>query len=59
MGRREAHAVFRWENLRKIYYVERLGLDVKIILKWILRMSFGRSWNRFIWLGLGTYGGLL
>jgi hypothetical protein len=35
-GRRELHTGFRWENLVKRENLEELGIDGRIILKWIL-----------------------
>jgi hypothetical protein len=34
--RGEVHKGFRWENLRKVDYLEGPGIDWRIILKWIL-----------------------
>jgi hypothetical protein len=42
------------ETLRKD-----LGMDGRIILKWILRNMMGNAWTGFIWLRTGTSGGLL
>jgi hypothetical protein len=38
---------------------EDLGVDGKIILKWILRKQDAGVWTGFIWLRIGTRGGLL
>jgi hypothetical protein len=40
-------------------YSEDLGADRRIILEWIFRICVGRVWIRFIWLRIGTSGGLL
>jgi hypothetical protein len=34
-------------------------VDCRIILKWILGKSGLEGWNGFIWLRIGTHGGLL
>jgi hypothetical protein len=39
--------------------LEKLGVDVKIILKYILRKSVGKSWTGLIWLRIRTISGLL
>jgi hypothetical protein len=39
--------------------LEDLDVDVKITLEWILRKQGGKVWTRFIWLRIGTSGGLL
>jgi hypothetical protein len=36
-----------------------LGIDVRIILEWELEKYVGRVCNGFIWLRIGTSGGLL
>jgi hypothetical protein len=36
-GRREMHAGFWWRNLKEIDHLEDLGVNVRIILKWILK----------------------
>jgi hypothetical protein len=38
---------------------EDMGVDVKIILKWILGKQGGRFWSGFIWLSIGLNGGPL
>jgi hypothetical protein len=38
---------------------EDLGVDGKILLQWILGKYGGKVWNGFIWLRIGTSGGLL
>jgi hypothetical protein len=37
----------------------RLGVDEKIILKWILRIYCLKMWTEFIWHKIGTTEGLL
>jgi hypothetical protein len=50
---------FWWENLKERDNVEYLGMNGRIILKWILRNSFGSVWTEPICLRGGTSGGLL
>jgi hypothetical protein len=40
-------------------HLENLGVDGTIILEWILEKYVGRVWNGFIWLWIGTSGGIL
>jgi hypothetical protein len=41
MGRREVYTWYCWESLREKNHLEEPGLDVEIILKWIIRKCFG------------------
>jgi len=34
-------------------HLEDLSTDVRIILKWMLKKSDGRSWNGLIWVRIG------
>jgi hypothetical protein len=36
-----------------------IGVNVGILLKWILKKQGVRMWAGFIWLRIGTSGGLL
>jgi hypothetical protein len=40
-------------------HTEELGVGGRIILKWSYRSRFGRVCTGFIWLRIGTSGGLL
>jgi hypothetical protein len=40
-------------------HLEDLGVDVRIILEWILGKYSGKVWTRFIWLRIGASGRLL
>jgi hypothetical protein len=38
---------------------ENIGVDVRIILEWILGKQGEKVWTGYIWLRIGTNGGLL
>ena len=50
--------MFWWGNLKEEDHLENIGLDGKIIIKYIL-VRDGRSWRVFILLIVGTDGGPL
>ena len=58
MGRGEAHTGFWWGNQRE-RDLEDLGVDVRIIIKWIFKKWDAETWTGVIWLRIGTGGGLL
>jgi hypothetical protein len=53
------HRGFWWENLRERNHLKALGIDGRIILKWIFRKRDAEEWTGLIWLGIETDGGLL
>jgi hypothetical protein len=55
----EVRTGFSWENRRKRADLEDLAVDWRIILKWITKKWDGEAWTGFIWLRIGTGGGLL
>jgi len=59
MGRREVYIGFWWVNLRLRDNLEGLGVDGRIILRWIFREWDVRVWTRSSWLRIGTGGGHL
>ena len=50
---------FRWGNVRERDHLEDLGVDGKIILRWIFRKWDVEVWTGLIWLRIGTGGGHL
>jgi hypothetical protein len=58
MGRGEVHTGLWWGNLTEINHLEDLGVDGKIILKWIFETWEG-AWIELIWLRIGRSSRLL
>jgi len=48
-----------WRKVKERDYVEYLGKDGTMILKWILKKSYIRSWTGLVWLKIGISGWLL
>jgi len=59
MGRGEVSTGLWMENLRDRDHLEDLGVDGRIILRWILRKWDVGVWIGSSWLRIGTGGGHL
>jgi len=57
-GRSEIRKGFRWSNFKERDSLPELGLEERITLKWTLEKQDTIAWNGFIWLRIGTTGGL-
>jgi hypothetical protein len=57
--KKNAYKVLAEKNLKETDHSKELNVDGKIILEWVFRKSGGKVWIRFIWLRIGTSGGLL
>jgi hypothetical protein len=57
--RREVCTIFWWENPKERDHSEDRGVDGKMRSKWISRDIGWGVWSGFIWLRIGTVGGLL
>jgi hypothetical protein len=43
--------------MKEINHLKDQRVDENIVLKWILKKSFGRAWSGFIWFGYGKITG--
>ena len=55
----EVHIGFGIGNLRETQHLEGLGVEWRIILKWILKELCVRIWTELIWLTVTISGELL
>jgi hypothetical protein len=53
------HTGFRWGDLKERDHLEDLGIDRRIILKWIFKKWDGEALTGLIWLRIGKGGGRL
>jgi hypothetical protein len=53
----EVHVGFWWGDLSERERFEGMGVDVRIILKWIFKKWNGEAWIGLFWLRIGTDGG--
>jgi hypothetical protein len=51
------HTGFWWGNLKGRNHSENLGVDGRIILKWVFKTWDGEAWTGLIWLNIETVGG--
>ena len=58
-GAGDVHGGFWWGDLMERDHLEDLGIDRKIVLKWIFKKWDGEAWKRLLWPRLGTGGWLL
>jgi hypothetical protein len=59
MGGVGSDTEFWWRNLREKDHLKDLGLEGRIILRWIFWEWDGEAWNGLIWLRIGKVSGLL
>jgi len=53
------HTGFWWGDLRERDHLEEIGLDGRIILKWIFKKWDEEAWTGLFLLRIGTGGGQL
>jgi hypothetical protein len=58
-GTEEVHIRFWWGDLMEGAHLKDVGVDGRIILKYILKKWVREAWTGLIWLRIGTGGGLL
>jgi hypothetical protein len=56
-GRGEVHTGLRWVKLKERVHMEYLGVDGRIVLKWMSKRWDGTAWTGLICLGYGQVAG--
>jgi hypothetical protein len=59
MGKGKMPAGIWWGNLTQRAQLENLGVDRRIILKWLYTKYDGRAWIELVSFRIGTSGGLV
>jgi hypothetical protein len=55
----EVHTGFWWGNLLERDHLEDLGIDGRIISRWVFKKWDGEGWTGLMWLSVGTGSRLL
>jgi hypothetical protein len=58
-GTGEVPTGFWWGHMMERDHLEELGINGKMILKWIVKKCDGKEWTGLLWLRIGTGGGHL
>jgi hypothetical protein len=58
-GRGEVYTGFWWGNLKERDHLENLGVEWRIILRWIFVIGDGEEWIGLSWFRIGADGGHL
>jgi hypothetical protein len=58
-GREEVRRGVSWGDLRERGHLEALGIDRRIILKWIFKKLYVEALTGLVWIWIGTGRGLL
>ena len=59
LGRRKMHIGIWWVNVQGTDYLEDLGTDGSLTLKWTFKIYNGTAQAGLFWFRTGTNGGLL
>jgi hypothetical protein len=59
VGEKKCMQYIGGRNIKERDHLKDLGVNVRILIKWIFKRENERAWSLFVWLRVGATGGFL